>query len=325
MADDGTKPVSSSPLATTLLGLRRGSFSSAGEEDVVLFGVPTDLGAQGRTGSSLAPAAVRRASWTYGSYSQALGLDVEEELSIADAGDVRFGGSDAPEEALRLVQEHVYNLSRGGQIPGMVGGNQTLTLAALRGLNQAKRRPVALLHLTPSHRMRAGEATESGMLRLANQEALVRPQSVLQVGVRNGGAHGDESQEAFRAGFERLSMDDVRWDVHGSMETIRRLVAGSALYVSIDLSVFDPSVCPGVTRPVPGGLSSWEGQQILRALVGADIIGFDVVGYCPPFDLSDLTSVVAVDVLQEVLAALASSRSSARLSVTGGSQGRTSA
>jgi arginase family enzyme len=64
--------------------------------------------------------------------------------------------------------------------------------------------------------------------------------------------------------------------------------------------------------PVPGGLSTWELQQILRALVGAEIAGFDVVEIAPAYDTSGMTGMLGVTILQELLAALADTRRGAR-------------
>ncbi len=312
---------------STFLGLPASQLEPSGLDDVVLLGVPTDIGSDGRTGAHEGPRALRASSWTFGSYNHALGIDVLEEIRAVDGGDILVNVPESEREAALMdeVQRVVFGLCRGGQIPGLIGGNQALTLAALRGILQAKRRPVSLVHLTARHDLGCPLKGETGCMTAAVKEGLLRKGGVLQIGVRGSSRDGDESQEAFRAGFERLTIDDVRWDIHGSMETVRAMVGSSALYVSIDLSAFDPSVCPGVTLPSPGGLTSWEGQQVLRALVGADIVGFDVVGACPRFDQSELTSVVAVAMLHEVLSTVAAGRMSARVSVTGGSSGRTSA
>jgi arginase family enzyme len=63
---------------------------------------------------------------------------------------------------------------------------------------------------------------------------------------------------------------------------------------------------------VPGGLSTWELQQVLRALVGADVAGFDVVEIAPAYDPSGITGIVGVTLLQELLAAIADTRRSAK-------------
>lgn len=306
------------------LGLRALDEEEIDSADVVLFGVPTDAGADHRLGAALGPSAVRQASWTFGSFNHALGQDIFDDMLVADGGDLELVTSDL-EPVLEKVQARVFGLCRSGQVPGMVGGTQILSLGALRGILQAKRRPVTVVQLSASHSLRTDTEGEGGMMRRAHKEQLLKSKGVLQVGVRGPSYDRDEPQDAFRAGFERLTVDEVRWDIHGSMATIRKWAGGSPIYLSVDLSCLDPSTCPGVTRPSPGGLSSWETQQVLRALVGADIVGFDVVGLCPSWDSSELTSVMAVNVLHEILAAVADTRDGSRVSLVGGSVGRTSA
>jgi agmatinase len=109
-----------------------------------------------------------------------------------------------------------------------------------------------------------------------------------------------------------VSTDDVRWDLHAVVSQVRRLAEKGKLYVSIDVSVLDPAFAPGTGFPVPGGLSTWELQQILRSLVGADIAGFDIVEIAPAYDPSGITGAVGVTLLQELLAALADTRRSVR-------------
>lgn len=312
------------PAHSTFLGLRARSEEEIESADVVLFGAPSDAGTDGRLGASEGPAHVRAASWTFGSFNHALGLDILDNMSVADGGDLDLALSDL-EGTLHKVQSRVFDLCRGGQVPGMIGGTRALTLGALRGVLQAKRRPVTVVQLTPSHSLRVDTDGEGGMMRRAHKELLLKSKSVLQVGVRGPSHDRDEPQDAFRSGFERLSVDEVRWDIHGSMATIRKLAGGAPIYLSVDLSCLDPSICPGVTRPSPGGLNSWEAQQVLRALVGADIVAFDVVGLCPRWDSSELTSVMAVNILHEILAAVADTRDGSRVSLVGGSVGRTSA
>jgi arginase family enzyme len=150
------------------------------------------------------------------------------------------------------------------------------------------------------------------VIRHAIAEGLLRTDATLQLGLRGPFASADELAISHGRGFEVISTDDVRWDLHAAVSQVRRLVQKGALYVSIDVSVLDPAYAPGTGLPVPGGLSTWELQQVLRALVGAEIIGFDVVEIAPAYDPSGITAVVGLTLLQEVLAALADTRRSAR-------------
>jgi arginase family enzyme len=100
--------------------------------------------------------------------------------------------------------------------------------------------------------------------------------------------------------------------LHAVVSQVRKLVQKGALYVSIDLGVLDPAHAPGVGFPVPGGMSTWDLQQILRALVGAELAGFDVLEIAPNYDPGGITALAGVSVLQELLAGLADTRRSAR-------------
>ncbi|HYQ18413.1 MAG TPA: arginase family protein, partial [Polyangiaceae bacterium] len=56
--------------------------------DVLLCGAPFDGGTSFRPGARFGPRAVREASALSRPYSQALGVDVFAELSVADGGDI---------------------------------------------------------------------------------------------------------------------------------------------------------------------------------------------------------------------------------------------
>jgi agmatinase len=283
--------------------------------DVLLCGAPFDGGTSFRPGARFGPRAVREASALSRPYSQALGVDIFTELSAADGGDV--GGSPHDlDSALDAIAARAEAIAETGAICGFIGGDQTITLGALRGLKRAKHKSVGLLHID-SH-VNASPAADGrdlhheSVVRHAAKEGLIRPDQTLQLGVRGPYSSGDDLAFALGHGFEVVSTDDVRWDLHAVVSQVRRLAEKGALYVSIDVSVLDPAYAPGTGFPVPGGLSTWELQQILRALVGAEIAGFDIVEIAPAYDPSGITGIVGVTLLQEVLAALADTRRSVR-------------
>jgi guanidinopropionase len=282
--------------------------------DVLLLGAPTDAATLYRMGARLGPSAVRQASWMGGRFSSALGVDTYDELRAADAGNVPV--EDVPVgPALDAVSETVAEVARSGIIPGIVGGDQGVTLAALRGIRSAKHRAVGLIHVDAYHDALPIERSvihHRNVLRHAVAEKLVRSDSVMQLGVRGPSDSAEEQSFAFRQGFEIVTMVEVRWDFHAAVSQVRKMVRRGSLYVSIDLCALDPSVAPGVSTPAPGGMSSWQLQQILRVLVGADIVGFDVVELCPVHDFSGLAAGVATVAVQEILSAIADTRRSAR-------------
>jgi arginase family enzyme len=147
---------------------------------------------------------------------------------------------------------------------------------------------------------------------MALEEGLIRAESVIQVGVRGPHASEREIQLAIGKGFELVKADDVKWDLHAAISQLRKIVRQGAVYVSVDASVLDPAHAPGASTLRPGGLTTWELQQLLRSLVGAQIVGFDVVEVAPPYDPSGVTALAGAAVVHELLAVIADGQRSSR-------------
>ncbi|MEI9939312.1 MAG: arginase family protein [Pseudomonadota bacterium] len=283
--------------------------------DVLLCGVPFDGGTSFRPGARFGPRAVREASALARPFSAALGVDVYDELRVADGGDIVLAAQDLA-SALFAITIRSESITRSGAICGFIGGDQTLTLAALRGIQRAKKKAFGILHIDAQSNS-SGAAKDphldhSSVLRHALEEGLIRPDSTLQIGVRGPYSSADDLTFALAHGFEVVPMDEVRWDLHSVVSQVRKLVTKGALYVSVDVGALDPAFAPGTAFPLPGGMNTWELQQILRALVGAEIIGFDVVEIAPTYDPGGITALAGVSILHEILAALADTRRSGR-------------
>ena len=283
--------------------------------DVLLCGVPFDGGTSFRPGARFGPRAVREASALARPFSAALGVDIYDELRVADGGDIAVPPHDAG-VALEAIAARSELITRSGAIGGFIGGDQTLTLGVLRGIQRAKKKAFGLLHIDAQSNASGapGDPTldHSSVIRHAVEEGLIRADSTLQIGIRGPYSSADELSFALSHGFEIVSTDEVRWDIHAVVSQVRKLVRKTALYVTVDVSALDPASAPGTAFPLPGGMNMWELQQLLRALVGAEIIGFDVVEIAPTYDPSGITALTGVGIVHEILAALADTRRSAR-------------
>jgi agmatinase len=313
-ADDSVDPAYTK--IPSFFGLPRHSAKDAVPPvDVLLTGLPYDGGALYRSGGRYAPRAVRDASSNFGTYSDALGIRIEDQLSAADGGDVPVSADDI-ERALEMIATRSEAIARSGVIGGFVGGDQTVTLGVLRGINRAKLKAVGLVHIdsrtdTQSALGQRGIHQHS-VIRNAVEEGLVRPDFAIQVGIRGPHESERESQFAGSDGFEIVKIDDVKWDLHAAVSQIRKVVREGSIYVSVDVSVLDPAHAPGASAPRPGGMNTWELQQMLRALVGAQIVGFDVVEVVPSADPSGITALAGASVLHELLAVIADTQRSSR-------------
>ena len=81
------------------------------------------------------------------------------------------------------------------------------------------------------------------------------------------------------------------------------------IYVSVDLDILDPSVAPGVSHPESGGLNIVELAELLRACFITNKVRYvDIVELNPMVDTTGQTSIVARDVVKEILAGFASQK-----------------
>ena len=71
------------------------------------------------------------------------------------------------------------------------------------------------------------------------------------------------------------------------------------LYLTVDLDCLDPAFAPGVSHHEPGGLTSRDVIDFVRALPGT-LIGADVVELNPDRDLHDMTARVAAKLVKEI-------------------------
>ena len=72
------------------------------------------------------------------------------------------------------------------------------------------------------------------------------------------------------------------------------------IYISVDMDVFDPAIAPRVGNPTPSGLFVSEIEDILKTLVGKNIVGLDVVETASN-RLGDSTAVVAAKIIYDFL------------------------
>ena len=75
---------------------------------------------------------------------------------------------------------------------------------------------------------------------------------------------------------------------------------GDKVYISFDMDCLDPAYAPGVSVPVPMGLSSTDSVYLLKEIAKKGIVGMDIMEVCPSFDVKDRTSHLASRIISEV-------------------------
>ncbi|KAI4110437.1 MAG: hypothetical protein LQ339_001302 [Xanthoria mediterranea] len=247
--------------------------------------------------------------------------------TILDCGDIPVTPFDNA-LALRQMSEAFLELgSRTSALPEgddpkpkllTLGGDHSVALPALRALNKIVGGPVAVLHfdahLDTWNPARYGSAWESpqsdfnhgSMFWIASNEGLILNGSSAHAGLRTRltGDGWDDYVDDDRQGFLRISSDDI--DDLGTKGIIDAIVERIGLetptYLSIDIDVIDPGLCPGTGTPEPGGWTSRELIKIIRGLESLNVVGADIVEVAPAYDgTGEQTALTAAQLGFEIL------------------------
>jgi agmatinase len=129
--------------------------------------------------------------------------------------------------------------------------------------------------------------------------------SVTQIGIRT---LNHPQAEVARRHPGRLAIVEARDLGWGSIlragDLPSSLRAGSRVWLTVDLDVFDPAFAPGVAHPVPGGLMPRQAIELIQES-GWDLVGMDVVECLPERDEGDRTAVLAGRLLHEAMGTVA--------------------
>jgi agmatinase len=78
----------------------------------------------------------------------------------------------------------------------------------------------------------------------------------------------------------------------------------SAVYLSFDIDSVDAGFVPGTGWPEPGGLLPREALKLVNGIAKEGIIAMELVEVNPPYDISDITSLLGVRLMIDALATM---------------------
>ena len=279
--------------------------------EVGLVGVPFDGGASYRPGQRFAPVGVREASSLGRVFHMGRMSGFAEKIKVADVGDVPVVPVDLMKTYERIETFFDKGLALGKRYIA-IGGDHSITLPILRSVRRAVGKPVRLIHFDAHFDTYPAawdcEYHHGSFARHAVEEGLVDPKGSIQIGIRGPLTAADDLDFAIKHGIRVATVDDVK--LNGGVEAFIKTLpdyGDDPVYISFDVDCLDPAYAPGTGTPVPGGLSTFETQQILRSLKIKRLVGADIVEINPPYDVSDITQLVGLDAAFEMIGLMAQS------------------
>ncbi|MDR0619735.1 MAG: agmatinase family protein [Bacteroidales bacterium] len=287
------------------------------EARLILISVPWDVTTSYKSGTAKGPAAIMDASlqldfycedipdaWNLGTGTLPLNDSAGVLRSSVELRQLRNSGEDsAPEtidNACRYLNDWVYETSsqwiRKGKKVGIVGGEHSVPLGYLKALSECYG-SFGILHLDAHADLRAGyEGLQfSHASIMYNALQLLQISKLVQVGIRDVSPWEMEYAESESGRVIQFSDRMLKNAVfEGETWAAQCLKITDELpekvYISFDIDVLDPSLCPHTGTPVAGGLSFAQTRYLLEALrrSGKQVIGFDLCEVAPnPYDKDD--------------------------------------
>ena len=219
----------------------------------------------------------------------------------------------ASEELARAVEEIV----RAGSIPVVLGGDHSIAMGTIAGLDRAGKR-AGVIWIDAHGDINTPETSPSGNVHgMPFAVALGLAGAPFPASLRGttDGKHGvlvaireidaGERDNIARAGVTTITMADI--DRTGMAEAMKRAIAiaGQApggIHVSLDMDALDPREAPGVGTPVRGGLTYREAQLAMEMLAASGKLrSIEIAEVNPILDSNNATASLAVELVASAL------------------------
>jgi arginase family enzyme len=252
---------------------------------------------------------MRRISAVYTSYFFELGVDLIESVRMCDLGDV-FTLPGNLEKTFDQVSRAVSHVFASGAFPFLMGGDHSLGYPNVRGIAPHVDGNVGIIHLDRHVDIQEKDLDErmhSCPWFHATNIPNAPPSNLVQIGIGGWQVPRAGVREARKRGITIFTMDDV--DKLG-LEKVAEMALEVAwknartVYLSFDIDCIEAGFVPGTGWPEAGGFLPREALRLLGLIAREGICAMEVVEVSPPYDVNDVTALLAVRGMLDVLATL---------------------
>jgi agmatinase len=275
--------------------------------DVAFLGVPFDQATGFRTGTRFGPRAIRDISVRLSSlsagnrpgYYDLRSGEMRAQCSFVDTGDV---------DILPLLWERDFEemtaavsaILERKALPLVAGGDHSLSYPLIRAFTNHGPLTVVQFeaHLDYRDDAMGVRYGHGNVLRRVRELPFV--EKIVSLGIRSLRTRKEDRDAHAKDG----NMIVPSWDIHakGPDAFSDLLPKGRNVYVTFDIDAFDAAIVPGTGTPEVGGLSFEQARRLLELVVTRNrLVGFDLVEVNPSLDVSQITALLAIQVMVEAV------------------------
>ncbi|TVQ30940.1 MAG: agmatinase, partial [Geminicoccaceae bacterium] len=182
-----------------------------GQYDAAIVGIPFDSGTTYRPGTRFGPQGIRRISALYTPYNYELGVDLREQMTLCDAGDV-FTIPANLEKSFDQITRGVAHVASSGALPLMLGGDHSIGFPCVRGIAQCTSKNIGIIHFDRHIDIQEKDLDErmhTTPWYWATELPNVQAKNLVQVGIGGWQVPRPGVQEARRRQTNVLTIDDM--------------------------------------------------------------------------------------------------------------------
>lgn len=280
-----------------------------GGQDVAIVGAPFDGGTTYRSGTRFGPQGMRAISGLNSGYNFETGVDLWESLDMIDVGDITVIPANI-EKTFDQIDKAIGYIHERAVFPVVLGGDHSIGYPDVRGIAPFIDGNVGIIHFD-----RHSDLSEYNMDERMHGTPFFHATNIpnapatnlVQIGI--GGWTG--SRGGVKVARERsatvITMTDVdRWGIERICEMALEIAwkNAKAVFLSFDIDCVDPGFAPGTGTPESGGFTPREVFRMLDIVTREGLVGMEVVEVAPPYDVGDVTSLLGVRVINNVLGTL---------------------
>ena len=280
-----------------------------GNYDATVMGVPYDGGTTYRSGTRFGPQGIRRISALYSPYNYELGVDLREQMTMCDAGDV-FTIPANIEKTFDQISNAVGHVFQSGSFPLILGGDHSIGFPTIRGIAACTTKKIGIIHVDRHADIQEKDLDErmhTTPYFHATNLPNVPATNLVQIGIGGWQVPRPAVEHIVGRRTNVFTMDDVEElgiPKVAEMALERAWDGADAVYMSYDIDSLEAAFVPGTGWPGPGGLLPREALKLVGLVAAEGLCGMEVVEVSPPYDVSDITSLMALRICVDAMGSM---------------------
>jgi len=285
--------------------------NEVGNYDVAIVGVPHDSGTTYRPGTRFGPQGIRKISALYTPYNYEMGVDLREQISICDVGDI-FTIPANNEKSFDQISKGVAHIFASGAFPIILGGDHSIGFPTVRGVcRHLGDKKVGIIHFdrhVDTQETDLDERMHTCPWFHATNMKNAPAKNLVQLGIGGWQVPREGVKICRERSTNVLTVTDIcEMGLQEAADfAIEKATDGTdCVYISFDIDCIDAGFVPGTGWPEPGGLLPREALKLLEYIIRkVNVCGIELVEVSPPYDVSDMTALLATRVICDSIAHL---------------------